>query len=938
MTTSRSVILSSVANTLTTVYTNSSGATSTLKSVNINGLADLTNLNGAAGGDEWSYFGSNINIYAPLSPAVNSSLFGAGIPVVVNLSADRLLFMWLPHYMHTTAGSDFPVGAVTALHTQIVEYTGSKYRAAPIVNVNIGSIVNTYTSLQPALTYAPNGMSGTYGATHFKAIALTSTKVVCAIRYGSAFSIFRLNINGNTVELSSVVNLSVTGSFGTAAYDYDLATVIDDTNQVVIMAGDATSWKMRAFSVPDSGAITALGAGVFNTAITGSNTGYQGAITLLNKTLNGGLNYYSVFGSTASTTASIQHVSYNSSTNTFAVVGTAATVSSAGSAWYGIKGACLSTGSTINGVFFTTDPSATSSYRYYRQTSIAGATSTLSTTAAPRAAQSAWEIRAAYNWGDERAVFVGANYLVAIDSAGTVTDLLPAADTTNTSSYTNYWFNFQSRPIYSFYDPATVKLDRVTQYYSRTGMTSSTNLGVRTDLGNYVPWGFEYGHHYDWSDAAGCWFVGQYGKIYAISADGDLLDEVSLNTFFPDITSSQFQYDIRNLVVLPSGRILVTIMPFALTHISYTYHGTGWTTLATTAYAATLAPVTNPRELNKAYTLNSISLANMATTSHLTWHVDFNGEERAYLLWHNGAAAPVTVLTQYYGGAWQTSTTTAVGSTSAGAWNVGLLSNFRLVQDVPSSSLYPRGLWRIVGGLGTDTLVNIRYLYVSTSRWDPLASAASFTTTSGVILHQDGSTVGRYGMYSRRSRNISVSATHDVAANITRVWTSYEGKLPSFYGWFSSANTANTRYVTSAVTSGGYIIAYNNTSGNSFPTAPAYVFDGANTANNRVLFNTPSNNGVYTVKQTGTTSMQIFNANSIGNTYTITTPTDSARFTLALLSGSNTFFIANQMVSTSNTTNIRTNDTYLIANGASIRISADKPNALTAMLSIVEEV
>jgi hypothetical protein len=59
---------------------------------------------------------------------------------------------------------------------------------------------------------------------------------------------------------------------------------------------------------------------------------------------------------------------------------------------------------------------------------------------------------------------------------------------------------------------------------------------------------------------------------------------------------------------------------------------------------------------------------------------------------------------------------------------------------------------------------------------------------------------------------------------------------------------------------------------------------------------------------------------------------------LALFDGSNTFFIANQSFSTSNATYVRTNDTYLLANNGSIRIATDKTNALSALITIVEEV
>ena len=97
------------------------------------------------------------------------------------------------------------------------------------------------------------------------------------------------------------------------------------------------------------------------------------------------------------------------------------------------------------------------------------------------------------------------------------------------------------------------------------------------------------------------------------------------------------------------------------------------------------------------------------------------------------------------------------------------------------------------------------------------------------------------------------------------------------------------------------------------------------------------------MKAIGDTTFQVYNAANATNSvvdavYTLTGNNDTAKFTLALFDGSNTFFIANQSVSTSNTTYVRTNDTYLLANNNSIRIASDKSYALSALLTFVEEV
>jgi hypothetical protein len=159
----------------------------------------------------------------------------------------------------------------------------------------------------------------------------------------------------------------------------------------------------------------------------------------------------------------------------------------------------------------------------------------------------------------------------------------------------------------------------------------------------------------------------------------------------------------------------------------------------------------------------------------------------------------------------------------------------------------------------------------------------------------------------------------------------------------TAISTTNSQYTSLAVTSRGYAAAYNSTGGVVNAASVAYVFDSLQTITPRVTFANTSNSGFYTLKSTGDIVFQVYNAANATNSavdavYSITGNNDIAKFTLALFDGSNTFFIANQSLSTSNATYVRTNDTYLIANNGSIRIATDKTNALSALLTIVEEV
>ena len=60
--TGKAVIVNNPSTTLTTAYTNATGAGAELKAVNINGVQNYGTINTvASGANEWSIFSSNIN-------------------------------------------------------------------------------------------------------------------------------------------------------------------------------------------------------------------------------------------------------------------------------------------------------------------------------------------------------------------------------------------------------------------------------------------------------------------------------------------------------------------------------------------------------------------------------------------------------------------------------------------------------------------------------------------------------------------------------------------------------------------------------------------------------------------------------------------------------------------------------------------------------------
>ena len=88
MPTSKSFISNNIPTALTTVYTNTSGGPAVLKSVNITGTGTSSGTSTTTGGDEWSYFGTNIPTFISTSAKTGK---GFDIPMPVQLSPDRVL-------------------------------------------------------------------------------------------------------------------------------------------------------------------------------------------------------------------------------------------------------------------------------------------------------------------------------------------------------------------------------------------------------------------------------------------------------------------------------------------------------------------------------------------------------------------------------------------------------------------------------------------------------------------------------------------------------------------------------------------------------------------------------------------------------------------------------------------------------------------------------
>ena len=944
MTTTKSVISNNISTTLSSIYTNSSGGNAVLKSLNIDGVADAMLPNptftSVTGADEWTHFGSAI---MPLNIGASTNNTGFGIPIVVKLSADRLLLIWLPNGTHMGGTVDYMGG--NTIHTQIVEYQSNpgRYVAGPIVNVILPTA--SFNANSYSLRSNPvNASAGGYGQPLMKGVALSATKVVIAYRLGSAFRIMRLNIVGNAVDLSTIANLDLTGAsyFNTTTdYAFDINHVPGSSTKVLVGGASAVNWSIQAYNIPDTGALSSATSLV---SIGVAISAYPFAFGNIVRDASANLTYYTVAATTAATTGSLINMSYNSSTDSLTTSGAAQAIT-VSTGWAGIEVQSLSTGTNINGVVAVTDSGATSSIAFYRQNSSSAATAALTSTLTLQSSV-ARSLQSSYNWGDERVIFSGDSMHVVYDSAGTSTNLIPTTLSTDTSRYHSVIYPFDSRPLYNAFDPNTVRTQAVTQLYARVGMTTSTDVGSLEFNANYMPWGHDYGNNYQWSTPANCWVVASYDKIYTLDTNGVVLDEVSLYQL-----NSTFNayYSCKYLTVTPSGKIIMVLDYLIGTHGG---GGTGyqmtslWSALsAGNVYGASTIPLTSPYMLSKislASTPVILANSNAFLPCCLTSFVDYSGTERAVALMISVVATPATHIHTWADNSWAATGSfyiTSVGTTTAGAWNTGWKPQLRIIQDTPCSSAYPFGLWRIVGSQGTNTLANYRSLGASAPL--PFGSFTSLNTGTNALTSNIPT---GYAISFRQSDNIQVAAVYDNSIFNARIWASVRGRLTyAAQGWYNTANNINLAYVSAQTTKFNYSVAMNNVTGNT-GNGRAYVFSEANVNAPIANVSTAAANshGVFTHDVQNRLTVALFSntaTTNTRNTWTTVGVTDYSRVYVAIVdvANNNVFYVNNGQYLSSNGY-FRSTDTYLIPNGYSLQLRSEVANSFTAMATVVEEI
>ena len=943
--TTKAVITDRVPSTLTTVYTNSTGRGSELTAVNINGVGDVTNFTTTTGGQSWTHFGSSIN---PFNQSASASGTGFGIPYPIQLSDNRVLIFFLPHNIHRGGdGPDYFDG--NKIHCQILEYQTNKYVAGPITTHLLPT--SPYTDLSFSLWSRPNSMSGSWGQNNFRAVALTSTKVVAAYRIRNMFRLIRFTITGNTVDFTTN-DLDLTGAsfFNTTTNGpFAMDTVPGDTNKIVMGGFAPTNYSLQAFNIPDSGALSSA-TSLISTGIA-SGSLYHFSLSRMVNTATANVTPYIIAGATSATASTAVIFNFNSSLNTFTVSGLTVSLPAVSSEFSGLECACLSNGTSVNAVIALTGTGAGATITFCRQTSGAGATNTSTTLTLQHS--STKSIQEHFQWGPERVVFVGDGHLlVCYDSAGTATNLIPTTESTVTDRVQQQWYPFNSRPLYNLSDYASAFTERNHQWISRTTTgtatstvpTTGTSVGQSTLLGNYFPYGHDYGIGYAWNEQASCWIIGQNGRIYAVDTAGVILSEIAIYNLS---TTLNWEYAVRQIACTPSGRILL-VCEYRIGIWGGGAYNTWntWNNWSGTMFAANTAPLTLATDLARISLEFGPSNLSMRHSCNLVAFVEGNTArtERAVLFTFDSASSPQgNFHTWTAGSGWTNLGNTGIPTTTgSNTWFRGYRPNFRLIQDTPCSTVFPRGLWRIVGSQRIDSSAGYRQGGIS-NPFD-INSPGSFSPTSNVFDSTNTNTFGYqpgYSYYSSGSRaSLGVVTMYDQTRGVNRTWSSINGRLSLVRGLFDLTLNAETsrRYAQPVATKFGYSVIFGITD-TSAGTGFARVWDTVNIYEPRFTLTTSSGSGQITAYQTSKVSWQHVGT-GVDTTYTVGGIPDDVRFFIQLDDGSgNTFFLNNGQslsVITADTGLFRSEDVYTIPPGASIRVRCDTPRAIATLLTIRE--
>jgi hypothetical protein len=934
MTTTKSIITAEVPQTLTSVYTNNTTAGAVLKSINLNGVGDPSVFRETTDAGEWSLFGSSIN---PFITQESGTSTGFGVPYPVQLSDNRVLLLSLPHYQHWGQNLDYMGG--NTLHAQIVEHQTNKYVAGPITNLPLPTAA--FNSNSYSLWSYPTGRTAANrGGPLFKAIALSPTLVVAAYRFNSTFRLMRITITDNTVNIAEVSStaLDLTGALffnTTTDGDFELAPVRDDPTKVIVGGYAAAGWCLQAFNIPTTGALTQAST-LFNTGISVST--FHFAIAPTTKNAVGGVNYYFVAACTATASFDGQLFSFTTATNAFAAVGIKVTYART-TRIDGLNARCLSTGTTPNLVVATVDTGNPSNIFFYQQINNTQAVSASAVSTIALQHGTSKSITHSYNWGDERAVFIGANnLLVGFNSAGIATSFLTALeDGTVTDQCQLQYFPFNTRPLYTFLNTSTPDPYNVGQYWARKDVTGPTSFGVRDRMNNYLPYGHDYdSKHYAWNEVAQCWIVGQGGRIYALDKTGVVLYENTLIQLNTNIF--QYVHSVADLTVTADGRVVFTTEYGSRYNVSYN-PWTQYNSLTNQIYGATTTKITKPIDLLTASVPNS-TYTSIPGFMSIKLHpfTDYSGTEVIYLLNYSVVATPRLWARKWSNGTFDTGVQIGNAGATAGAWNKGWRSTYRLVQASPCDAINTEGRWRLIGQYGNNTQANCQWIGTSITPY-VYASFGSMTCTEKAL---NTSTVpSGWSPAGITNKNFSIAVIHDSSLGKHRYL--YSNNLnytssPMDTEFLPSTNN-NLKYYKVRIGKNVAAITLNSSSTTDPQSAVAYVYENAYTMNPKYTFTTTSGNGQISVDQYDKLSLELYGA-GLNKRYEVSSAKENVVVTMAVSSPLNasTFYITPITGQTLNSSGAyRSTDTYLVPAGYSLKMRADTPLSLSSLVTLVEE-
>jgi hypothetical protein len=471
-------------------------------------------------------------------------------------------------------------------------------------------------------------------------------------------------------------------------------------------------------------------------------------------------------------------------------------------------------------------------------------------------------------------------------------------------------------------------------------MSSPTDVGVSTQSGNYFPFGHDYGDGYAWNEQANCWIAGQGGRLYALDTTGKVVDEVKIYEHSQTLTSL---FRVAQVACTPSGRILYVCEQGTVVNPAQSPQ-TNWSSLVNTMFCMVTDPLLEANKLNRTALQQAPFNTSGFLTASLTSFVDESATrtERAYLLYYNVIATPNTRITEFNGSTWAASFSTSVGSTTAGAWNVGFRGYHRLIQNTPCSPAFPQGQWRIVGSLGTNTLINVSRLGISLE----FAPAQFGSLNPASLVLDNVNTTDGYGFtlfkYSSGSRaGISVTTAYDETLGTLRTFSILNGRLGRVRGFFLTSGTStNYRFAQAAVTKFGYAVAYQNTSPSAAATA-VYVWNNFNSDVPQAVESTTSGSGWVTLYPIDKTTWGVYGP-GLDNVYAVAGVPDDVKFFVAIDDNAgNVFFVNNgQSLSIINQSTglFRSNEVYQIPFGYSVKLRSDTPISIGTLLSIKENI